>query len=259
YALALERHRGDDIPFAYYDIYQPGAEPLLPPVPLALERLRGWAHDKGYEVRVDDDVVVWYRRHLRTLQDAAARGLAVDVSNVYSSDGYGLYGYQQEGVQAILGNAAWDSDGRARILVADDPRLGKSPQALTALRLLGLDGPVLILCPKSLLDQWTEYVHAWLPEATPVTLEGTASQRQAQLRDALREHARPAIITNWETALMDRRDMFVTYWWAVIGDEAHRLKNRNSKITKAVGRLACHHLLLLSATFTERTSADWYA
>jgi hypothetical protein len=70
-----------------------------------------------------------------------------------------LYDFQRAGVSWLFSN---DS-----ALLADDMGLGKTVQAITAFRALirrGLAMQALVLCPKSLLTNWTKEIERWAPE-----------------------------------------------------------------------------------------------
>ena len=169
-----------------------------------------------------------------------------------------LYPYQKESLLRMLSaREAWSA---LRFLLADDPRLGKSVQACAILWLLRAiehdPAPSLILCPKSLILQWKAYVEEWLPGGTPVILKGSVKERRAQIKAV----PDTIYITNWETVRGGKREEFGTWsFHALIGDEAHKIKNRKSKLRKDLGRLSFRHILLLTATPIERSTADMWS
>lgn len=218
----------------------------LPPTTTVLERLNEWAKDQGVEVRMTSRLRAWFRSEIERSHASKADPIKE----------LGLYDFQTLGVAHIKGSAAY-ADGRMRCLIADDPRLGKSVQALRAVA--DINGPILILCLKSLIPQWIEYVNRWLPDRPVIAvLKRDAEARRVRLKAALK-HSDVVVIANWETVLMDIPGLFRIMWGALIGDEAHRLKARKSKTVQMVKRIQAVHILLLSGTFVEKTPADWWA
>jgi SNF2 family DNA or RNA helicase len=49
-------------------------------------------------------------------------------------------------------------------------------------------------------------------------------------------------------------------WWCIVGDEAHKIKNRKAQLSKAVAYLShkAQHLILLTATPTENTPDEYW-
>jgi non-specific serine/threonine protein kinase len=228
----------------------------LPPSPSVLKALLQWSVVSNIEIRTTRRLREWYDSDYELRRQRQVSRIAVEVPN--------LYPFQQEGVAWLAANRIYNG-GKIRALIADDPRLGKSIQSLCAIR--GIDGPILILCLKTLTAQWVEYVHNWLPERpTIAVLKGTSRWRRDRLELALRR-TNPVIITNWETVHMDIPELFSTQWSVLIGDEAHRLKSRprpskkhpdKSSVVANVKRLKVTHIMLLSGTFVEKTPADWW-
>lgn len=101
-----------------------------------------------------------------------------------------LYPFQITGVEFLL------RAGHA--LLADDPGTGKTIQALTALKICGLEAlPAIVICPNSVKINWTKEIEKWYPEATPYPLIGNVPTRRKILNQS--EHDPNAIvIINYE-------------------------------------------------------------
>jgi len=87
--------------------------------------------------------------------------------------GMELYPFQREGVKFLADHE--------RVLLGDEMGLGKSIQAIVAIRFLLRIGKItngLILCPKSVLSDWEKKLWEWAPELRIVKVHGPKEQRQ---------------------------------------------------------------------------------
>jgi SNF2 family DNA or RNA helicase len=168
-----------------------------------------------------------------------------------------LFPHQRAGV-AFLATAK-------RALLADEPGLGKTAQAIRALKLLQENGeavfPALIVCPNTLKKNWAREFSRWWPEVNTQVIKGSTAQRKKQLEteadvyiinwESLRSHSRLApygsvalarctscgghdervTITKCE---VHRRELNEIDFKAVVADEIHRSKEPKSKQTRAL-------------------------
>lgn len=172
-----------------------------------------------------------------------------------------LFPHQRAGV-AFLAAAK-------RALLADEPGLGKSAQAIRALKRLKEQGedvfPALIVCPNTLKKNWEREFQKWWPEVTTQVVKGTATQRKKQFEigvesnidvfiinwESLRTHSRLApygsvaltrcsecgghdegiSLTRCEVHL---RELNHIDFKAVVADEIHRSKDPKSKQSRAL-------------------------
>jgi len=146
-----------------------------------------------------------------------------------------------------------------RTFIADSMGLGKTVQAIAALH-LGDALPAVVVCPPTLVLNWVNEIHAWLPTSKIVTLAGMAKK---PLTDKVkrRKPASPAgggLLVRLDTSSdpqdiadhLDNAD-FVVLGYSVIGawrpvlsprslvcDESQYIKNKKAKRTKATLKLA---------------------
>lgn len=132
------------------------------------------------------------------------------------------YPYQQEGIDAI--------QRQGRILLADEPGLGKSRQTIEALD----GGRVLVVAPKLILDsgtwddelaRWSDHPEGWVQAAYTglVAYEGGKIQIH-------RDH-------RGKVSSVTVRKEFLQQWDAVVLDEAHYVKGRNTTWTLAMTQI----------------------
>ena len=101
-----------------------------------------------------------------------------------------LFPHQRAGV-AFLATAK-------RALLADEPGLGKTAQAIRALKELKDRGeevfPILIVCPNTLKKNWAREFARWWPDVDTQVIKGSAVQRKKQF-----EQPTQIFIINWES------------------------------------------------------------
>lgn len=172
-----------------------------------------------------------------------------------------LFPHQQAGVEFLK--------TARRALLADEPGLGKTAQAIRAIKELKDSNedvfPVLIVCPNTLKKNWEREFTRWWPEATTQVIKGTSAQRKKQF-DVAVESSIDVIIINWESlrshsrlapygsiALarckecgghdervslnrceVHKRELNEIDFKVVIADEIHRSKDAKSKQTRAL-------------------------
>ncbi|MCW5950705.1 MAG: hypothetical protein KIT69_00330 [Propionibacteriaceae bacterium] len=158
-----------------------------------------------------------------------------------------LRGYQSFGARFAL--------ARRRVILGDEMGLGKTIQALAATcHLRTFDGgPVLVVCPASVMANWEREVeHRTLLPA--LTLHGP--DRQDEVAQWLAEG--PIGITTYDTLrrLELPHDLRLA---ALIVDEAHFVKNPDTARSRAVRRLTglADHVWFLTGTPMENTVEEF--
>lgn len=110
---------------------------------------------------------------------------------------------------------------------------------------------VLVLCPKSLQYNWEAEIRKWVGPDAPVTIPaGTTTKRAQQISEAA---GQSWVVTNWETARFADLNLG---WDCIIGDEAHRIRNRKTQLSEAVRKLESDALWLLTGTPIHNSQED---
>ena len=148
--------------------------------------------------------------------------------------GLALRPYQVSGAQLIA------ATGRA--LISDDPRTGKTPTTVVGLvewaSRRGQTGPVVVVCPASVIDPWVETWEDWAPHVRTVAWRGPKRRELLGTADVY--------VTSYETARIDapvagtKAMRPLTQGLnpvAVVLDEHHMVKNPKAKRTQAVSRI----------------------
>ncbi|KAG5186809.1 SNF2 family N-terminal domain-containing protein [Tribonema minus] len=193
--------------------------------------------------------------------------------------GLRLREYQLEGVNWLL----WNWWHKRPSILADEMGLGKTIQttaflhALWRNKLTANRGPHLIVAPLSLVNQWQGEVDTWSPDMNAVVYHGNAEARDVirerewwydapfvskeDARD-LRRAGVPkfnVMITTFEIALREVRDLSRVAWQVLVVDEAHRLKNCESKLFQELSSLPREHCLLLTGTPLQNKTEELWA
>ncbi|XP_055500999.1 chromodomain-helicase-DNA-binding protein 1-like [Leucoraja erinacea] len=147
-------------------------------------------------------------------------------------------------------------------ILADEMGLGKTCQSISfLLYLTGRQkekGPFLILCPLSVLRNWTEELGGLAPRLSLVVYTGDKDTRIASQRD-LENCNFHALLTTYEICLKDASFLRRFNWSVLIVDEAHRLKNRNSLLYKTLKAFSVRFTLLLTGTPVQNNLHELYS
>lgn len=140
-----------------------------------------------------------------------------------------LFPYQRTGIRALLANA--------ELLLADEMGLGKTIQAIGALRCLFASGEsraALVVAPAGLVLQWRREIKAWAPELRLLTVIGSAAARPFMWRAEAH-----IFVASYETVRADLAPCapLRRKWDIVVIDEAQKIKNPESEISRAVKQL----------------------
>jgi len=160
-----------------------------------------------------------------------------------------LYPYQKEGVAFAF------KAGRA--LLADEMGLGKTIQAIATAELFRKEyriGSVFIICPTSLKYQWQAEIQKFTDSLVQV-IEGPPHKRRQAYED--QDYFYKILTYNVvarDYPLLNEADPDL-----IILDEAQRIKNWDTQISRAVKRLEAPYRLALTGTPLENKLEDLYS
>src|SRR5262249_7850127 len=181
-------------------------------------------------------------RERQLVQELEAGKLQLDLLKVP------LYPYQVRG--ALF--AAF----RGRCILGDDMGLGKTVQTLAAVELLARERGIeraLVVAPASVKYQWETEIRKFTDR--PVQLiEGTEKARQGQYRQPTFYR-----LVNYELVLRDLDELNAWQPDLIVLDEAQRIKNWESKISRAVKKLRSRYALVLTGTPLENKIEELYS
>ncbi len=136
--------------------------------------------------------------------------------------------------------------------------LGKTLQTISLLAYLrevrGVKGPHLVIVPKSVVGNWIKEFRMWCPSIKAVRMGGTKEERLKMRTEYLKpdettgKYKFDAIVCSYEAILKEKTALGRIPWKYLIIDEAHRIKNENSSLSKAVRLLETGFRLLITGT-----------
>jgi SNF2 family DNA or RNA helicase len=186
-----------------------------------------------------------------------------------------LRDYQLEGLNWLL--RCWYSK-RSSIL-ADEMGLGKTVQVISFLDHLfeveAIRGPFLVAVPLSTLEHWKREAEGW-SHMTVCLYHDAGGGRD--MRDVIREYdwyyqGRSRRLLKFHLLLITYDDLIKDYeelaevpWRVVVVDEAHRLRNTNSKLLECMRAITAkglnaygyqHRILMTGTPLQNNTSELW--
>ena len=224
-----------------------GLQAYLPAYPEA----RKQAEDSFLDLTIPDhpgavSIELLRRRDVLTGQIFALADLLAPL--VGSHDTPDLYPFQVEGI-------AWLTSGHRRLL-ADDMGLGKTVQAICAAGDLLRRGEIRfawVVCPKTLVLTWISEFNRWDSKlAVTALLPGGRTAHSVWQHQLHRTHV---VVTSYDQ-LREHHDTMVLQAQLLITDEAHRLRNLSSGVSKAIRALNPRYFWMLSGTPVERDNLD---
>jgi SNF2 family DNA or RNA helicase len=145
---------------------------------------------------------------------------------------------------------------RGRCILGDDMGLGKTVQTLAAAELLARQRDierVLVVAPASVKYQWETEIRKFSSRAVQV-IEGGTQERRAQYRQPTFYR-----LINYEIAVRDLDEVNAWHPDLIVLDEAQRIKNWESKTSRAVKRLRSRYALVLTGTPLENKIEELYS
>lgn len=174
-------------------------------------------------------------------------------------NGLSLKEYQQKGIQwctdiekkGVLINETLVHSG----ILADEMGLGKTIQMIGII-LEHFKLHNLIVLPKVLLQQWQHIIYTTLGH-TPLVYHGAAAKHitMHQLYNA------PIVLTTYGMLLQMKGKYNILHtmsWDRIIFDEAHHLRNRNTRNHKAALHIQATHKWLVTGTPIQNSITDMY-
>ncbi|HEY3592408.1 MAG TPA: DEAD/DEAH box helicase, partial [Polyangiaceae bacterium] len=158
--------------------------------------------------------------------------------------------YQEQGYAWLMRLA----ECGAGACLADDMGLGKTLQSLAVLEARKGEGPALVVAPTSVCVNWPLEAARFTPSLEVMMYRGADRGR---ILPALKSGS--VLLTNYDLMLRDIDALASVEFATVIFDEAHALKNGNSKRSGAARRIRAGFRVALSGTPIENHTGELWS
>ncbi|KAJ9537307.1 LOW QUALITY PROTEIN: hypothetical protein OSB04_030040 [Centaurea solstitialis] len=137
-------------------------------------------------------------------------------------------------------------------ILADEMGLGKTLQTISLLGYLhefrGITGPHMVVAPKSTLGNWMNEIKRFCPILRAVKFLGNPDDRKYIREELLVAGKFDVCVTSFEMAIKEKTTLRRFSWRYIIIDEAHRIKNENSLLSKTMRIYNTNYRLLITGT-----------
>jgi helicase SWR1 len=156
--------------------------------------------------------------------------------------------YQHDGLDWLANLYANNTNG----ILADEMGLGKTIQTIALLAHLAcvheVWGPHLVIVPTSVILNWEMEFKKWCPGFKILSYYGTQDERRKKRLGWQSEDSWNVCITSYQIVLQDQQVFKRRKWHYMILDEAHNIKNFNSKRWQTMLTFNTRARLLLTGT-----------
>lgn len=181
------------------------------------------------------------------IDDDESHRTIITESPLYIKDGT-LREYQIQGLNWLISLY----ENRLSGILADEMGLGKTLQTIAFLGYLryikNIDGPFIIIVPKSTLDNWRREFARWTPEVKAVVLQGNKDDRAEFIKNCLLQADFDVLITSFEMVMREKSQLKKFRWQYIVVDEAHRIKNEDSSLSQIIRLFYSKNRLLITGT-----------
>ncbi|CAN0855904.1 ISWI chromatin-remodeling complex ATPase CHR17 [Linum grandiflorum] len=137
-------------------------------------------------------------------------------------------------------------------ILADEMGLGKTLQTISLLGYLhefkGIRGPHMVVAPKSTLGNWMNEIRRFCPVLRAIKFLGNPDERRHIREELLVAGKFDVCVTSFEMAIKEKSTLRRFSWRYIIIDEAHRIKNENSLLSKTMRLFTTNYRLLITGT-----------
>ena len=123
----------------------------------------------------------------------------------------------------------------------------------------GNRGPHLIIVPNAVMVNWRSELRLWLPSVNVVYYVGHREERERLFASAVAPGQFNVLVTTYEFIMKDRARLCRIKWRYLIIDEAQRMKDRESKLSRDLDYFECQNRLLLTGTPLQNDLSELWA
>ena len=147
--------------------------------------------------------------------------------------------YQEEGFRWMTRLKTWN----AGACLADDMGLGKTVQAIAMMLHLAENGPILVVCPASVVPNWGSELQKFAPALNIVNLKPGKREDSFSSMGAF-----DVLVITYGLLQSEEERISKINWAMAVLDEAHAIKNTQTKSSKAAMNIQSDFKLALTGT-----------
>ncbi len=151
-----------------------------------------------------------------------------------------LRDYQKEGYEWMARLTEWG----AGACLADDMGLGKTVQTIALLLHRADKGASLIVAPKSLILNWEKELQKFAPSLNVININSEKDKKSAIQKAA----AGDVVLTTYGVLVTQKDALTAKQWNTICLDEAHYIKNRMTRTSRAAMSLTGEAKVILTGT-----------
>eukprot|EP01134_Creolimax_fragrantissima_P003465 CFRG3465T1 len=148
-------------------------------------------------------------------------------------------------------------------ILADEMGLGKTLQTISLLGWLKIfqkiNGPHLVIVPLSTQQNWMNEFKRWVPSLRVYAIHGQKEVRQASVKENLVPGKWDCVVASYEQVILEKAAIRKFHWEYIVIDEAHRIKNENSKLSGVIREFKSKHRLLITGTPLQNNMHELWA
>jgi SNF2 family DNA or RNA helicase len=144
--------------------------------------------------------------------------------------------------------------------LADDMGLGKTIQTLALIarqKAEGADGPVLLVCPTSVVSNWCKEASRFAPELSLMVHHGGKRKKGDSFVEEVMQN--DIVVSTYGLLDRDLKQLKEISWNGVVLDEAQNIKNNRTKQSIAARALTSRYRIALTGTPVENSVSDLYS
>lgn len=151
-----------------------------------------------------------------------------------------LRDYQEEGFEWMMRLASWG----AGAVLADDMGLGKTIQAISVLLSRAQSGAQIVVAPAALLINWKNEINRFAPSLKPVVLNFETNRAEI-IKKASKNSI---LLVTYGVVSEEIEDLAQKDFITAVFDEAHNIKNRDTKAFKNCVQIKADFRIMLTGT-----------
>jgi SNF2 family DNA or RNA helicase len=145
--------------------------------------------------------------------------------------------------------------------LADDMGLGKTVQLIAFLLHLKAEkrwsGPMLLICPTSVLGNWERELKRFSPTLKPLMHHGAGRLQGKPFAQAVAQY--DVVLTSYPLVHRDEKALMAVDWQSIILDEAQNIKNPEARQSQAIRKLQAKSRIALTGTPLENRLTELWS